>query len=96
MSSNLVILAFIIGALSGLVVAAAIAWARDLGLKMNWWKWLSAGLWYILLIFSVLSSFTLIGEGEPSAGMRMIFFMGVITIILGVGVARVIFAGREK
>ena len=96
MITNLVIFAFIVGALLGLVVPAAVIWAKDLGLKMTWWKWLLAALWYLFLAFSVLSAFTLVGEGEPAAGMRMLAFALVITIILGAGVVRILFAGREK
>jgi hypothetical protein len=96
MITDFVVFAFIIGALLGVVVPAAVVWARDLRLKMTWWKWLLAALWYLLLGFSVISAFTLVGEGEAAAGMRMLMFSGVITIILGVALVRVLFAGREK
>ena len=96
MITSFVIFAFIVGALMGLVIPAAVVWAKDLGLKMAWWKWLLAALWYILLGFSVLSAFTLVGEGEAVAGMRMFGFTLVVTIILGAGVLRILLAGREK
>jgi len=86
----------IAGALTGLVIPAAAAGARDLGLGMRWWKWLLAGAWYLLLLFFVFMDFTIIGEGEPAAGMKMLLFQGVILIILGVGLVRVLRAGRKR
>jgi len=96
MISNTVIMFFIVGALTGLVVAGAIVWARDLRLKMKWWKWMLAALWYVLLNFFVLLDFTMIGEGEAAAGWKMLFFQLLFMIILGVGLGRVLLAGREK
>jgi len=96
MITSTVLFAFIIGLVSGLVVSGAAAWAKDLGLKMKWWKWLLAVLWYILLNFSVLLAFTMIGEGEPGAGLKLLLFLGLITFILGVGLVRLLWAGREK
>lgn len=96
MITNTVLFAFIVGALSGLVITGAIAWAKDLGLRMTWWKWLLVALWYLLLNFFVLMDFTLIGEGEPGAGLRLLLFQGIIMIILGVGLVRLLWAGRER
>ena len=96
MITNTVLFAFIIGAVSGLVAAGAVAWARDLGLKMTWWKWLLTITWYLLLNFSVLLAFTMMGEGETAAGWKLLLFFGIILIILGVGLARLLWMGREK
>ena len=96
MITSLVFFVFVVGAVTGLVVAGAIAWAKDLGLKMTWWKWLLAALWYILLNFFVFLDFTMIGEGESSAGMKLLFFQGVFMIIFFVGLVRLLWAGREK
>ncbi len=96
MIANTVLFAFVFGAVTGLVIAGAIAWAKDLGLRMSWWNWLLAGLWYVLLNFFVFLDFTMIGEGEPGAGWKMLLFQGVIMIILGVGLVRIIWAGSKK
>jgi len=96
MITNLVLFVFIVGAVTGLVVSGAIAWAKDLGLRMTWWKWLLAALWYILLNFFVFLDFTMIGEGESGAGLKLLFFQGVLMIILFVGLVRLLWAGREK
>ncbi len=96
MITNLVLFVFIAGAVTGLVAAGAIAWAKDLGLKMTWWKWLLAALWYILLNFFIFLDFTMIGEGESGAGLKLLFFQGVLMIILFVGLVRLLWSGREK
>ena len=96
MITNTVVFAFVAGALTGLVVAGARAWARSLRLKMTWWKWLLAAVWYVLLVFFVFMDFTIIGEGEPAAGLKMLLFQGVIMIILGVGLGRLLWADRGK
>ena len=96
MITNLVLFVFAAGAVTGLVVAGAIVWAKDLSLKMTWWKWLLSALWYILLNFFVFLDFTMIGEGEAGAGWKLLFFQGVLMIILFVGLLRLLRAGRER
>jgi hypothetical protein len=96
MVDKLVIFSFIVGALSGVVIPAAVAWAKDLGLKMTWWKWLLAALWYLLLNLFVFLDFTFIGEGEKGAGLKLLLFQAVIMIILGVGLIRLLRSGRVK
>ncbi len=95
MITGTVVFAFIIGALSGLVVMGAIVWANSLGLMMTWWKWLLAVLWYILLNFFIFLDFTMMGEGEAAAGLKMLLFQVILMIILGVGLARLLWAGRK-
>lgn len=80
----------IMGTLSVLVGVSATLWAKDLGLKMNWLRWVLVVLWYLLLMLTVASPFTLVGENESVAGMRIIPFLLVPTIILGVGLWRLL------
>lgn len=80
----------IMGALSVLVGIGATLWAKDLGLKMTWLRWVLVVVWYLLLMLTVASPFTLIGENEAVAGMRIIPFLVVPTIILGVGLWRLL------
>jgi hypothetical protein len=94
MITNLVIFAFITGLLSGGVVVGAITWSKALGLKLNWWKWLMAGVWYLLLLVLVFSAFTLIGEGESLAGWKTLGIATVVMVILGAGLSRVLLSGR--
>jgi len=90
MISNLVVFAFIVGLLSGAVVVGAIAWAKSLGLNMNWWKWLLAALWYGLLLFTLFAAFTFMGEGEVAAGWKVLGFSAVLMVILAVGLGRIL------
>jgi hypothetical protein len=90
MLTNLVILAFIVGLLSGAVALGARSWARSQGIRMNWWKWLLFALWYILLLFSFFAAFTLMGEGEPGAGWKILGISLVVLVILGAGLARIL------
>jgi len=80
----------VMGALSVLIGIGATMWAKDLGLKMNWYKWVLVVAWYLLLLLTVASPFTLIGENEVGAAYRIIPFLLVPTIILGVALWRVL------
>jgi len=64
MITKLVIFAFITGLLSGGVVVGAITWSKVLGLKLNWWKWLMAGVWYLLLLVCLTQSGAAFRENE--------------------------------
>ncbi len=96
MITNLVILAFIIGLLTVLVIIGAVVWFEDLKLKMNWWKWTLSALWYILLLFFILASFTFMGEGEVAAGWKSLAAEAILMIVLGVALLRILLAGRDK
>ena len=90
MITNLVIFAFIVGLLTGAVVVGASTWARALGLKMSWWKWLLSILWYILLLFLIFAAFTFMGEGELAAGWKTVGISVVVMVILGTGLVRIL------
>lgn len=86
---------FVMGILFVLVVVGAKLWAEDLGLKMAWWKWLLVLLWYGLLNLTLASSFTLWAEAETRAGTATLLFFGLITIIAGVGLWRLLWRDRQ-
>ncbi|MCP4896045.1 MAG: hypothetical protein GY906_03640 [bacterium] len=87
---------FLLGMLAVVVIVGARLWAQDLGLRMSWWKWVLAAAWYGLLNLSVAVPMTFVGEGEGGAAARLFLLFAVITIILGVGLLRLLFAGRRS
>ena len=95
MITNLVIFAFVVGLLTGGVVVGAATWAKVLGLKMNWWKWILLALWYVLLLFFLFAGFTFMGEGEVAAGWKTIGIAVVLMVILGAALVRILLAGRK-
>jgi len=95
MITNLVIFAFVVGLLTGGVVVVAATWAKALGLRMGWWKWLLSALWYLLLLFLLFAAFTFMGEGEVAAGWKILGIAVVLMVILGAGLLRILMAGRK-
>ena len=95
MITNLVVLAFIVGLLTGAVVVGAASWAKALGLRMRWWKWSLLALWYVLLLFFLFAGFTFMGEGEVAAGWKILGIAVVLMVILGAGLLRILMAGRK-
>ena len=75
----------VMGLLYALMIAGAPVWAEDIGIPMNWWKWLLAAIWYCLLSVGIAAGFTLMGEKEPRAGYIIAVLSVVIMIILGLG-----------
>jgi len=75
----------VMGLIYALMIAGAQMWAEDIGLQMNWWKWLLAAMWYCFLSIGIAAGFTLMGEKEPRAGYYIAGLTVVIMIILGIG-----------
>ena len=79
---------FLMGVVFVLVAAAFRAFALDRGWDLTWWKGLLAVIWYAVLTLSFFAWGTLVGEGEPGAGFKL-FLIGIfVTIVLGVGLVR--------
>ena len=93
MITNLVFFAFITGFLSGGVIIAAIFWAKNMGLQMNWWKWLLSAIWYFMLLLLLFAAFTFIGEGEPAAGWRTVGISLFVMLVLGTGLFKLLQKG---
>ena len=68
------------------------ALAEDQGWELNWWKWLLTILWYGIFSLSFLSWGTLIGENEASAGWKLGVFLLFVSVLLGVGLWRLLAA----
>lgn len=81
---------FLMGMLAILVGVGFNAFVKDRGWTLNWWKWLLSILWYAIFSISLLAWGTLIGENEASAGLKIGLFGMVISLILGVGLWRVL------
>ncbi len=73
------------GGLMILFFAALRYWFHDSKISMNWWKWLLAGAWYLLLFVVIAAAFTLIGEREVRAGVWFLAVFGGLMILLGLG-----------
>jgi hypothetical protein len=86
---------FVEGVLFVVILLALRAWARDRRLPMPPWKWALFLLWLAFGGFTLAFVGTSFGEGEPTAGLRGGLLFGLITVIGGVGLRRVLLAGRS-
>jgi len=96
MITKIVIFAFLAGLFSLPVIIGAMAWFRDTGLQMNWWKWLLTAIWYVLFLLLVFAAFTFMGEGETSAGWKTIGVTVFVIVLLGTGLARLLLRGKQR
>lgn len=86
----------VLGLIYALMIVGAKVWAEDLKLKMYWWKWLLATVWYVLLSLCIAAAFTLFGEDEPKAGYYFLGVSALVLFILGSVVWRVLSHNRIK
>jgi hypothetical protein len=84
---------FVEGILFVVVVLAVRSWAEDRRLPLPVWKWMLFFIWVGLAGFTIAFVGTSFGEGEPVAATRGGLLFGLITIISGVGLWRVLLAG---
>ncbi|MBW6480483.1 MAG: hypothetical protein K0B37_13730 [Bacteroidales bacterium] len=63
---------------------------KDSKIQMTWWKWLFSVLWFIGINVVIAGGFTLFGENEMRAGLYFTGLFGIIFIILGVGLWRLL------
>ena len=85
----------LMGVVLVLVAMAFKAFAEDQGWRITWWKWVLIVLWYGLFTMSFFTYGTLAGENEGSAGLKLMLFMLFISLILGVGLWRLLSAGSK-
>lgn len=85
----------LMGVILVLVAMAFKAFAEDQGWRLTWWKWVLIVLWYGLFTMSFFTYGTLAGENEASAGLKLMLLMLFISLILGVGLWRLLTAGSK-
>lgn len=81
---------FSTGIILVVVLAAIRAWRRDAGAPLRWWHWVLILAW--LLFFGVSCAFigTSLGEGEITAATRGGIIMGLLVLISGVAIWRLL------
>ena len=87
---------FLMGILFVLVAAGFKALADDREWEITWWKALLGVIWYGIFSVSFLAWGTLIGEGEGGAGFNIFLLGMVISLILGVGLWRLMSLGTGQ
>lgn len=87
---------FIEGIFACLVVLGLKIWAEDRDIPMPWWKWILSFLWLVWVGFTLAFVGTSLGEGEPHAALMGGIIFGVVSVILGVGLWRLLrFSGSS-
>ena len=81
---------FLMGMITVLVGVGFKVFANDRGWVLNWWKWLLSIIWYVIFSLSVFSFSTLSGENEGSAGVKILLLGLFVSIVLGVGLYRLL------
>ena len=81
---------FIEGILACMVVIGIKTWAEDRGIPLPFWKWILFGFWFLFYGFTIAFVGTSIGENEMVAATKGGIIFGIITIISGVGLWRLI------
>lgn len=85
----------IMGLLYALIGYSATLWAKDLGLKMNGWKWILTWIWFLILSLSIAGGFTLIGENEMKAGLYFLGSSVFVSVVVGFIIWRILNIGKE-
>ncbi len=84
---------FLEGVLFCIFILAVRAWAEDRSIPMPYWKWISLTVWVFFAGFTLAFVGTSFGEGEASAAIRGGILFGVIAVISGVGLWRLLKIG---
>jgi hypothetical protein len=71
-------------------------WARDRATQMRWWKWTTFLVWVLFAGFAIAFVGTSLGEKETSAAVRGGLFFGLIAVLSGVGVWRIVKIGKKS
>jgi peptidoglycan/LPS O-acetylase OafA/YrhL len=80
----------LMGMIAVLTGGALWSFAQRRGWVMTWWKWVLAVLWYALFSTTFYAAGTLVGEFEPRAGLRVLLVGLFLSLVLGVGLVRVL------
>ncbi len=87
---------FLNGIIFVVIVFGLKAFAEDKGWVMTWWKWLLTGIWYLIFTAGFYAWGTLVGENFPTAGFKAFLTSFFISVVLGVGLWRLLAAKPKK
>ncbi len=87
---------FLEGILFCVMLMGLRAWALDRSVRMHWWKWTAFLVWVIFTGFAIAFVGTSFGENEAGAAVRGGIFFGIIAVIAGVGVWRIVRIGTRS
>jgi hypothetical protein len=87
---------FVEGILFCVMIMGLRAWARDRSIVMQWWKWTAFLVWVVFAGFAIAFVGTSLGENESSAAVRGGIFFGIIAVLSGVGVWRIVMIGTKS
>ncbi len=86
---------FIEGIILCVVIIAFNIWMKEKEIPMPFWKWLSLGIWILIFGFTIAFIGTSMGENEPGAAMKGGILFGIISIVSGAGLWRLIRIGKN-
>ena len=81
---------FIEGILTCLMIIGFKLWIEDKKINMPYWKWILFGVWVLLFAFTIAFVGTSLGENEPHAAFNGAVIFGLVTIVSGVGLWRIL------
>jgi len=87
---------FFEGILSCLVILGVRAWAEDKELPVPVWKWVLIVMWLVYCGFTLAFIGTCLGEKEQHAALLGGAFFGLVAIIGGVGLYRLLNLARRR
>ncbi|MFQ6038434.1 MAG: hypothetical protein ACE5LV_07440 [Candidatus Aminicenantales bacterium] len=87
---------FLEGVCVSLAAAGLKAFMDDRAIPMPFWKWMLAGLWAVFFGFMIAFVGTSFGEKEVRAALLGGAIFGVLTVITGVGLWRLLMLGKKK
>jgi len=87
---------FIEGIFTCLAVIGLKIWMEDKGIPMPFWKWLLLGLWVLFFGFTIAFVTTSLGENEPTAAKIGGIAFGLISLVTGFGLWRLLLLKRKK
>ena len=83
------------GILACLTVIGFKIWMEDRGILMPYWKWILLGIWVLFFGFTIAFIGTNLGEKETQAALLGAIIFGLIAIVTGVGLWRLMRIGKK-
>jgi len=87
---------FLEGILFCFVITGFKAWMEDRSIPMPLWKWILFVAWLAFGGFTIAFVGTSIGEGEANAALRGAVLFGIIAVVSGFGLWRLIKIGSRR